>query len=121
MCPLLKLMSDPEATGAAASPSVSCGGEVGGVIPARARSVLRRDSASYKRVVVAQGEWGEETYRDEGAVCILRLLSLRCGFITTDTFDVIESIGMIRFVMCDVKFTHRGRGEGVRRPTSNHL
>jgi len=93
---------------------------VGGVIPARARSVLRRDSASYKRVVVAQGEWREETYSDESAICILCLFSLRCGFITTDTFDVIESIGMIRFVMCDVKFTHRG-GEGVRRPTSNHL
>jgi hypothetical protein len=47
MCPLLDGMSDPEVTGAILLPvSVLWGGEEGGVMPARARSVLRRDSAS---------------------------------------------------------------------------
>jgi hypothetical protein len=47
MCPLLNGMSDPEATGVMLLPvSAMWGGGEGGVIPARARSVLRRDSAS---------------------------------------------------------------------------
>jgi hypothetical protein len=45
MCPLLKGMADPEGA-VLLSASVLRGGEDGGVIPARARSVLRRDSAS---------------------------------------------------------------------------
>jgi hypothetical protein len=50
MCPLLNGMSDPEATGVMLLLPVSVlrGGEEGGVIPARARSVLRRDSASWR-------------------------------------------------------------------------
>lgn len=49
MCPLLKGIADPDATGVVLlSISVLRGGEDGGVIPARARSVLRRDSASWR-------------------------------------------------------------------------
>jgi len=49
MCPLLNGMSDPEATEVMLLPvSVLRGGEEGDVIPARARSVLRRDSASWR-------------------------------------------------------------------------
>lgn len=47
ICPLLEGMADPEAMGAALlSASMLRGGEDGGVIPARARSVLSLDSAS---------------------------------------------------------------------------
>ena len=49
MCPLLNGMPDPVATGVILLPvSTLRGGEEGGVIPARARSVLRRDSASWR-------------------------------------------------------------------------
>ena len=46
MCPLLSGMLDPEATGVMLLPVSVLRGEEGGVIPARARGVLKRDSAS---------------------------------------------------------------------------
>ena len=50
MCPLLKGMACPEVMGVVLllSTSVLRGGEGGGVIPAQARSALRRDSASWR-------------------------------------------------------------------------
>jgi len=51
MCPLLNGVLDPEATGVVLLPvSALRGGEEGGVIPARERSVLRRDSASWRGI-----------------------------------------------------------------------
>ena len=51
MCPLLKGMAGPEEMGAVLlSASALGGGEDGGVIPARARSALRRDSASWRGI-----------------------------------------------------------------------
>jgi hypothetical protein len=49
---------------------------------------------------------GGATYRHKSAICILCLFSLCCSFIATDTLDVVESIGMIRLVVSDVKFAH---------------
>jgi hypothetical protein len=63
MCPLLNGMSDPEATGVILPlVSVLRSGEEGGVIPARARSVLRRDSASWR------GFEGVRAWRTRGDV-----------------------------------------------------
>jgi hypothetical protein len=111
-CPLLNGMSDPEATGVMLLlVSVLWGGEECGVIPARARSVLRRDSASWRGLRECErGERGEGTHCNESTICILCLFCFCSCLITTDTFDVVKSIGMIRLVVGDVEFAHRGYG-----------
>jgi hypothetical protein len=52
------------------------------------------------------------TYCNENTICIVCLFSLFCGFVATDTLDVVESIRVIRLVVSDVKFPHGGeRGD----------
>ena len=111
-------MSDPEATGFMMLPvSTLRGGEEGGVIPARARSALRRDSASWGGFEgVECGRRGERTYCNESTIRIFYLLSLCSCLIAADTFDVVKSIGMIRLVVGDIEFAHRGCG-ARRSPT----
>jgi len=117
MCPLLNGTTDPEATGVMLpSVSVPRGGEGGGVIPARTRSVLRRDSASWRGLRECEyDEWRKKTYRNESTICILCLFSFCSCLITANTFDVVKSIGMIRLVVGDVEFAHRVCG-GRRSP-----